>query len=177
MGKYISNGQGWTYGIVSSISDVQNITSASVGDSVFCEDCERPCYYDGDVWTNEDCVVVNYAYPEEDALVEGDVVVTANTGLGASVVEVTKSIAAGNGRILGVVVWTSADDTKVSVAVKGRYRTKLTSSVGAGRVITTSTTSGSAQQNAGTFHTGVFGFTTGSGTTPHCIILARKELY
>ena len=177
MGKYISNGQGWTYGIVSSISDVQNITTANAGDSVFCEECERPCYYDGDVWTNEDCVIITYAYPDEDPLSEGDVVVTANTGAGANIVEATKSISAGNGRVLGTVVWTSSNNVKVAVAVKGRYRVKLTTSIGSGRIITTSTTAGSAQQNAGSYHTGAFAFTTGSGTTPHCIILARKELY
>lgn len=175
MGRYISNGQGWTFGIVDDVSDVAALASeAEEGDSVFCRNIERPCYYSGDIWTNEDCTIVEYHNSDEDPLSYGDVVIVGDE-LAANVVEAETTTTANNSRILGVVVWTSG--SKLSVAVKGKYKVNTPLSIPIYRKLSTSTTAGQASVLSGIFHTGMFAFATETAQNPVSVILARKELY
>jgi len=175
MGRYISNGQGWTFGIVDEVSDVESLSSqAEEGDSVFCRAIERPCYYSGDIWTNEDCTIVEYHDPTEQPLSYGDVVIVGDE-LGTMVVEAETTTTANNSRILGVVVWTAG--SKLSVAVKGKYKVNTPLAIPLYRKLSTTTTAGQASVLTGIFHTGMFGFAIESVQNPVSVILARKELY
>jgi hypothetical protein len=173
--SYISNGQDYTYGL-KTLATIQALTGMQTGDTCYCTDYDRIMTYDGSDWMCDDFVKL----VTDSAVVQWDIVVVSNGGTASQVSCQTTSISA-NGRVLGVVVnsaGASAGGTVV-VAIKGNWRVNVRASTANGSPLTTSASSGKAQELSVASYFGVFGFATSSSAaagTISCIIIPKKEL-
>jgi hypothetical protein len=172
---YIANGLGYTYGL-KTLSQIDSITGMVDGETVYCSDYNKIFTWD-DYWMCSDFIVVTNSAGA--TLDRWDVVIGA-TGGTASVPACATTTTAGNGKVLGVIVFGGVDTATVVIAVKGNWRANCDEAMTTGNDITTSTTAGEGQFNAGSYSAGVFALateTTGGAGACNCIIMPRKELY
>ena len=173
--SYISNGQNYTYGL-KTLAIIQGLTGMQSGDTAYCTDFDRILTYDGSDWMCDDFVKL----VTDSSVVQWDIVVISNAGTASQVSCQTTSTSA-NGRVLGVVVNSTAVSAggNVVVAFKGNWRVNVRASTANGSPLTTSVTLGKAQALSVASYFGVFGFATSSSAaagTISCIIIPKKEL-
>jgi len=172
---WIGNGRGYTYGL-NTLTQIFSIVGMQIGETVYCTDHNRVFTYNGAQWVCDDFVIM--VNRSASTINQWDVVV-AGTGGTATEISCTTTATSGNPGVVGVAVATATTGSNVLIAVKGNWKCNVAASTSTGADLTTSTTVGKAQNNAGSFSEGVFGYATtsvsGSGTV-NCIITTRKEL-
>ena len=171
---WIDNGKYYTYG-KKTLSQIDSITGMVRGETVYCTDHNRIFTYEDD-WMCSDFIRLENG--SGGTLNRWDVVIN-EPGAGVTVTCDTTTTA-GNGQVLGVVVFGGSAGSQVVVAIKGNWRANCDEAIDIGDALTTSTTAGEAQLNTGSYYGGVFGWateTTGAAGPVDCIITARKEFF
>ena len=170
---YIAKGQYYTHGL-KTLSQIDSITGTR-GETVYCTDYNRIFTWENS-WMCSDFIRLENG--TAGTLNRWDVVIN-EPGAGVTVTCDTTT-SAGNGQVLGVVVFGAASGSQVVVAIKGNWRANCDEAITIGNALTTSTTAGEGQFNTGTYYGGVFGWateTTGAAGPVDCIITPRKEFF
>lgn len=173
---YIAEGSSYTYGL-KTLSQIDSITGMVDGETVYCTDHNRILTY-GDEWMCSDFVMMKNR--SGGALSRWDIVVVESGGTSTEI-SCDTTVSSADGSVVGVVVFGGASDgDNTAIAIKGNWRVNVDEAISLGEPLTTSTTAGEAQGNAGSYYGGVFGWATessvGAGTVD-CLITSRKEIY
>jgi hypothetical protein len=171
--SYISNGQGYTYGIKTLAN--APASGMSIGDTFFCTDNNRVMTYDGAFWVCDDFVIMVNRIGR--TLLQWELVVVQSSGT-TSEINCTVTSIQQSESVVGVVVYAAANNSNCVVAIKGKYKVLVSAATAIAAPLTTSTIPGRAITRSSNAQ-GIFGFATtstlGSGTVD-CIIMPRKEL-
>jgi hypothetical protein len=111
----------YSRGIVSTLADVNSLTSPQLGETCFCSENGKVMTYDGELWMCDDFIKATNSSGSTRST--GDVmtwVTTSGTSTEATI-SLTPTL------IAGVVVWSSANGSPVALAYKGIYKVDIIS--------------------------------------------------
>ena len=169
---YINKGRNFTYGVVSTLSNVDSLVSPSAGDTVFCLENNRMMTFDGQVWMCSDFIKLINA--SGSTLTRGDVVVVSNSTVGG----VSTTSTSNNRLVVGPVVFGATVNNPMAIAISGIYSVRIADSTNAADIAYTSITSGAATSTTST-STGLFGVFVEqkSSGLAKCVIRPRTDVY
>lgn len=158
---------GFTHGQKTRLQ-IQAISSPTAGDTAYCTDYDKICFYTGNSWQIEGETF--------EAIAEGDIdygeVVHSHTGV-AGAVEVTTT--ANSYYVSGVCAFPATDGNYVSIAFRGIHEVKtVTTIVSYGIYLYSSTTSGAANAAGTSPSQGTFGLVVETGSSYLARTLIRE---